>query len=117
MSLGNQTFTMTSGDTFTLNYTVRDAAGVAIDLTNATVKWQLARSVKEGALISKVTGNSPTEIELTTPESGAFAVYLLPADTAQLAGRYYHEAEVTDAAGTVSTVATGHAVIIQDLIA
>lgn len=105
-------FEMYSGDTRTLTVTVRDTSGAAVDLTGATARWALAKKVGQAALVSKSTGSG---IELTDAANGEFTVTLDPADTADLVGDYWHEAEVTDSAGRVVTVFQARASIKQDI--
>lgn len=101
---------MTIGDTVSVDFAVTDSAGVALDLTGATVKWQLAARPGSAALVTKQTSSG---ITVTNAAGGLFTVAIASSDTTSLSrGRYYHEAQVTDAAGNISTVAVGHAVAL-----
>lgn len=52
-------------------------------------------------------------VSITDAANGKFTVTLAPADTKTLAvGTYYHEAEVTDSLGNVSTVTVGKVTLI-----
>lgn len=100
----NQNFEMYAGDTKNIEVTI---AGV--NLTGASVKWALKRTVYEAdAVISKDTTGG---ISITNASGGVFVIALAPGDTTSLSGDYYHEAEITDSASNVSTVFTGKATI------
>ena len=114
MTATGQNVTMRSGDTKRLQFTVTDAAGTAVDLTGATITWVLAAKLGGTTLLTKTIGFG---ITVNDASAGRFHVDLDPADTAALAGTYYHEAEVVDALGNKSTVAVGRITIEQDQIA
>ncbi len=110
MTKVDQDTTIYIGDTINLVITVRDDAEVAIDITGATVAWNLYDERIGSSLIAKTTSSG---ITLTTPLSGIFTIALSAADTAALSeGVFYHEAEVTDASSNVSTVTTGHITVL-----
>jgi hypothetical protein len=114
MSHNVQNFEIHAGDSRDIVVTVTDSQGAAVDLTGAAVAWQLARSAgSAAAVVSKSLGAG---IAITDGPNGVFTVTLDPADTESLTGLYYHEAEVTDAAGNRSTVLTGVATVIPTLI-
>lgn len=116
MTARNQNFEMHKGDTRTVTVTVTDDDDQAVNLTGATVKWAVANTPTSATLISKQTGGSG--ISITNATGGVFVITLVPADTSSLSARtYYHEAQVTDAAGVVSTVLIGKLKLIEDLIA
>lgn len=100
-----QNFQMTAGDTKYLVVSVKDADGVAVNLTGAAVKWQAARSFGKASVLSKATSGSG--IVLTNASGGIFTITLDPDDTEDLKGNYYHEAQVTASDGTISTVLFG----------
>ncbi len=106
---------MVAGDDKVLEVTVTDAAGTAVDITGASIQWRLSKTVnRRPAQIAKATGGAG--VEITDAAAGVFEVTLDPADTEDLRGAYYHEAEVIDADGNVSTVLTGAAEILPALI-
>jgi hypothetical protein len=94
-----QDFTMFAGDTPPLTFTMSDSTS----LSGATVKWVMRKGHVKG----------PQALLKTTLNGGLVAsgtivtVNLLSADTLSLEGKFYHEAEVTDVSGKVSTVMTG----------
>lgn len=86
-------FTMFAGDTKTLEFTVRDAAGAIVDITDYDVRWHASRNVNaRPALIEKSLGSG---IEMVDGGAGRFDVSLENADTESLRGEFYHEAELT----------------------
>lgn len=118
MPATGQTVEMTRGDSHTITIPVRDGDGNAIDLTGATARWWMGKSVTAtgtNILIQKATGGSGITI---TSDSGLFTlnITISPADTEELrAGDWYHEAEVI-LAGAVSTVTTGTFTLNADLV-
>ena len=109
-----------SGDSRIIECAVKDEAGAAFDLTNATaIRWQLFASDGSAgfsgvAVLQKSLGSGVSSVSPAT--DGKFRVQLDPADTASLAGAYYHEAEVTMTGGAVHTVLTGKFQITADAI-
>lgn len=103
----NQNFEMFAGDTENVVVTVTEG-GSPINLSGATIRWVMKRAGSVTPLISKT---SPAGITITDTAGGKFTISLMPADTEDQRGDYYHEAEVTDASGNVSTVMTGRAAI------
>ena len=106
-------FTMFAGDDKTLTVTVLDPDGDAVNITAATIKWQCARSLGKASAISKTTSSG---ITITSASGGIFTVALEDTDTEDLSANYQHEAEVTFADGTISTVLSGTMKIIPVLI-
>ena len=113
MTKQNQDFLMWSGDDKTITVTVYDNDDVVVDITGATITWELSLNVDSAALISKTVGSG---ITLSDPTNGVFTITLDPTDTDSLSGRYYHEAEITDSSGDISTALIGHATIKTDAI-
>lgn len=104
-----QNFDMIAGDTLNLNVTVYDENGVNKDIANSTIKWVLYDEATDTAVLTKTTSS---DIAITNGLYGQFTVPLSPANTVSVApGVYYHEAEVTDSSGNVSTVLIGHVTI------
>jgi len=98
-----------SGDTLRITFTVNNDDGNAKDLTGATVTWALAKKQGSTPLVTKTA-------TLVTPASGVCRVDIAPADTADINGSLYHELQVEDAAGDVSTVIYGQFVVEKDSI-
>ena len=108
-----QNFDMFSGDDKVLVVTVKDLAGVAVNLTGASITWKLADSLTGTVRATKTTAAG---IAITDAADGVFEVTVADADTATLSGSYYHEAEVTDSSGRDSTVVFGNITIRPTLI-
>lgn len=102
----NQNFSMFSGDTKNLIAKVTNEDNLPADLTGASAKWALKESIDSASnLIFKAT---PVDIFIINNE---VHIKLNPDDTKSLSGAYYHECEITDAAGNVSTIFFGMAII------
>lgn len=109
---------MWSGDSFTLyakeeqpqidvnGDIVKDTNGNTIyepcDLTGAIIKWGLKKTVNSlEILVTKTIGSG---ITVTDAVNGKYTIKLEPDDTKPLkADTYYHECEITDNSGNVST--------------
>ena len=109
--MADQNTAFHSGDTKTLTVSIVNAAGVAVNVSTATaISYKLAATPYSTALVTKSLTSGITVVTSTV------SVALLPADTASLAGRYYHEMQITDASGNVSTVLSGQVMIEAELI-
>lgn len=102
-----QDFKTYAGDGAVPIFTVRDGAGVVIDISTVSqIQWTAQRTLASAAVVSKTkTGGGITFV--TNGTDGKFQVALTSADTAALSGFYLHQAIVTDGLSNVSTVATG----------
>lgn len=115
MALGNSfDFSMHSGDTLTLNVTVQDAVGDPVDLTGATCTFGLSKQDSEG--LPKGSALASPTVTIVSAAAGNVSVAIVPANTASLAGDYYHELQVVDASSNVSTVLYGTATVQKDLL-
>ena len=112
MTRTNQDFEMWSGDHKNLQVTVYDGDGASIDLSGASVIWLMSEGV-EGASLLKRSTDSGCGISVS---GSTFTVSLSPTHTSGSAGTLYHEAQVRDGFGNISTVMTGHATIHVDAI-
>lgn len=106
---------MFSGDTKTIEVTVRDELAVVVDLTGASIQWKLAKSPASQS--TKISKSTTSGITITDATNGVFQVSLDAADTANLSGTYYHEAEVLDASSNKTTVMSGYVDLRTDLVA
>ncbi len=107
-------FEMRSGDFMPIEVTVKDEAGVVVDITSFTIKWGLYDGPILGAELFVYTIGSG--IVVVDAANGRFDVQIAKADTIALAGRYYHEAEITDTASNPKTVMVGTVTIIKDRV-
>ena len=107
-------FEMHAGDDKTLEVTVLDQNGVAVDISSSTIRWRASRSKTKTADIIKKTGGAG--ISLSDPTNGVFTVTLDAADTESLTGIFYHEGQLTLPNGTLSTVLSGKMTVLMALI-
>jgi len=103
---------MKSGDDKVMPFSVVDNSGNAVTVTGGSATYAIANSVDGPALVTKTSAAGAITLSGST-----ITVTLVPADTASMAGVYYHELEVTDSDGDVFTPACGTMTIERDLIA
>ena len=111
MTIVGQNYTMFSGDSKVITVTVTDADGAAVNLTGATISYVIFDD--GSATITKTVGSG---ITVTDAAAGTFTITLAASDTASLAGAYYHECQVTDSSGNISTIFTGTVTMNEDMI-
>ncbi|MEH7093925.1 hypothetical protein [Neobacillus vireti] len=105
MTAVNQNFTMYQGDSKNLIVAVE---GVT-DLIGVTLKWGLRkREYDTTNLVLKENEITVSGTEIRIP--------LKPPDTETLLGTYYHECELTDQQGNVSTLFTGIVTILRSAV-
>jgi hypothetical protein len=105
-----------SGNTALLKFTVddEDNPGSPKNLAGATdIKWAIAKQQGKTPLVIKSLADAVT---VTDDVNGKVEVLLVPADSEALAGLYYHEMRVTDAAGNVATTTYGDATVQDNSI-
>lgn len=107
MTALNQDFTTYAGDAAYPQFTVRNAAGVVIDISTVQeIAWSASRDLASAPVLSKtMTGGGIQLIGGGT--RGIFQVNLAASDTQPLTAYYTHQATITDASGNVTTVALG----------
>lgn len=108
-----QNDSMVSGDSMPLDFPLTDyVTGAAADLSTVTaIVYKMATSpTATTADVTKTLGAG------ITVSGNTVTVTLAPADTASLAGVYFHELQVTGAGGTVETPIQGYLSIERDLI-
>lgn len=122
MTRENQNVVIHSGDSHTLTVTVDDGATppVALNITGFTIWWWASLMNSSGKFAATATLQKDNTggggVAITDAVNGKFQVTLAPADTAALSGDYYHEAQVRDGSGNISTVLTGKLAIVRDLV-
>lgn len=99
MSRNIYNFEMTAGETRTLAMIARDNAGAIINLSGATIEWNMARTPSGGSQLTK-SGS------IVSAADGSFSVALVAAETDSFSGDYWHQAKVT-IAGAVNIAAQG----------
>ncbi len=116
MSENSQVY-MYKGDDKTLRVTVADQDSIAIDLLDCSLRFSLkALATDETPLIEKTTVDS-AEIAIIPPTSQGIAeVYLIPADTVDLApGTYAFDVELTTKLLKIYTLLVGTLTLQQDV--
>ena len=86
--------TLVQGESKVLAYSVVDADGDAVNVTGATITWELSRSLGGAAILTKSTTGGDIDIATSTVE-----VTIDATDTEDLEGLYWHELTITDLAG------------------
>lgn len=107
MAMEGQNFSMYAGDTKYIRFPVNGLT----DLTGASVKWGM-RSDKQ-ATTSSLIKTTDDDISIVDNE---VQILLRPEDTQGLKGTHYHECELTDVVGNVSTVLVGTVTISASAI-
>ena len=111
-----------SGDIVNIPFKAVDAAtGEPVDLTGATELVVKVFAVSEaglpdGAALISDTLSGGGDVDIDDAEAGEASVDYVAADTATLAGRYWFEAKLTDAAGMVRTLQPAWLHIVGDLL-
>lgn len=105
----NQNAEIIAGDSKQIVVTVTNTDGSLVDLTASTVKW----AMKHNPVMTNVVYKDTTAgITISNATGGEFTIQIDPTDTTGLTGDFYHEAELTDQTGNVSTVMTGRITIL-----
>lgn len=105
----NQDFRTFSGDDVQPIFTVRDAAGSAIDISSVSeINWWAKQNNQAGETDILSLSKSAGDISFVTDGTdGKFQVDITAAMTANLDGWYNHFASITDAYGDKTTVSVG----------
>ena len=111
-------FEMKAGDTRNVFITITDKAGTPIDLTSATsIRWWASRgdatTFSRTPTLMKTIDAGIDEVSLL---DGQIVIRIRAIDSRELNGSYYHEVEVIDAAGNVSTPIADTFTVKRDLI-
>lgn len=98
--------TIFAGDSQRLEVEVFDPDGELVDLLGVqAITWHLSRTVHHRpAIVEKSIGQGVTVVDAP---NGRVDIEIDPADTEGRSGRHYHEIEVIDEQGHVSTILTG----------
>lgn len=99
-----QNFRAAIGEDRTLTFTVTDSAGVAVDITNATINWIMKTHPLSATAVLTITGTN------NGGAAGTFDVVITDALTDAIEPRVYsHDAKVTASGGGETVVALGSA--------
>lgn len=116
----SQDITHYKGDSATITIPVKDAAGNFVNLSGATARWWMGKNVNATGADVYIKKGIGTGLMITQPTTGEWdlVVTLAPADTETLTktGAFYHEAEVVDSGGNISTVTIGKFTLVPTLI-
>lgn len=113
MPATNQDIEHWKGDDAQIRITVLDQDDNPVDLTDATARWWMTSRLSPastGAASIYIQKSTADGGIIITENSGTFTltIELQPEDTENLTpGKYYHETEVVDSAGEISTVTVG----------
>jgi hypothetical protein len=104
-----QNFILYSGDDITLNTSVKNASGGALDLTGLlAAQWVMQKhpeTLLSGVAITKTLGAGVTVVNATL---GTMRIVIDGVDSEDLeSGEYYHELRIQDTNDDVYTVLTG----------
>jgi hypothetical protein len=97
----------------TIEATVKDANGDALDLSGGSAEYQISKRGDETALVSLSTSTSG--VTLTDAANGELEIDLADTDTALASGNYVHELRVTLSTGEQYT-AFSEPITIRDSI-
>lgn len=104
--------TIIKGDTTPISVTLKDSAGVAIDITGATVFFTVKENKEKSdnyAVIKKdVTSH-------TDPTAGITVINLTAAETSVKAGSYFWDIQIKYDDGTIQSTTSGICDIVQDV--
>lgn len=111
-----QSWVAQSGDTIRLPITVKDNAGVIVDLTGATVRFAIARGPDQSPDIDSAASPPTATAVIDAPATdGKITVTISDENTEPLLGDYYYECKVEDALGNESVVVRGYGTFTENL--
>lgn len=117
MVLTGQDFPMAAGDDVDIQFTIKDALGVAVNLTNGTLDWYMKESADSVTAILHKTSTQVTQLEITNAPGGICVVHLLAADTQALAAnKYFHGIKLLEQDSTHHFLAEGYITLSPALI-
>jgi len=99
MTIDQQNLKMVKGTSLPLRFTIKDSSGAAVNISGATIKYQVRKTEDADAIVTKTLADG---ITITDGALGKFTVLISPGDTDDVvADTYFHEAFVTLGDGTV----------------
>lgn len=114
MSHAGGNIVLHAGDDVQIAVDVYDEDDTPLGLEGATVVWAVAE--RDAAATRVLTKSSADGGIVLGEPSNRFVIAIAAADTAGLAGRYWHQAQVTDGAGNRSTVLAGTLNVLPTII-
>jgi hypothetical protein len=115
MTMANQDFTMTAGDTKLVTVDVVDEQSAPIAMQGATLRWVLKERDDIATALLVKTSQPGGGITIPDVLGNIFIIRLEAADTVGLAGVYYHDCEIVDGDGNKSTIYQGHVNIRENV--
>lgn len=109
----DQNAVVVAGDNPSIQFTVSDASGNVYSMSGATVRWGLARSPFDTAIIEKSTSSG---VAISGSSNEIATITLSTTDTVGLVGNHYHELQITDLSNNVITAAVGEIRFLPGLI-
>lgn len=106
-----QTLEIFRRDYKTFTVTVKDSAGVVVDLTDYDAKFTAKLKSTDDDIHAKI---GPVDGTISVPATGVISFTLTSTDTNIPAGTYYFDVQISKT-GDVKTVAYGKLIIIQDI--
>jgi hypothetical protein len=104
MTTKNQKRTGIAGDTIIIPFTVKDLNGALMDMSGATITFELHARSKKGAVVLTLT-NATSAITVTGV--GTADATITPAQSLSLLGRYWMGCRVVDIIPITATIFNG----------
>jgi len=113
----SQNKNMFKGDNRIFTITVKDASGVAVDITGGAMVFTMKKHENDPTgLIVKDSAVGIAEVEFTNPTNGIADIKLLPADTSGLpAITYVYDVQFTTSLGSVHTLLKSKLTLFEDV--
>ena len=106
----NYNTTIDQGADWYINFSYKDSAGVAINLTGYTAALQLRSEPSDATAVLSLS--SPSSGIAITGATGLIAVHATAVQTAAIQeGIYYYDLEITSGAGIVTRLIQGQIVV------
>lgn len=107
MTQSGQDFVVYAGDAATVQFTVLDQNGNAVDISTVSeITWTARRDLATAVVLTK-TKSAGNIVFATSGTDGKLNLSLAIADTSSLTGYYLHQVIITDAIGNPTTVTLG----------
>jgi hypothetical protein len=111
MAVYQDDYDLIQGDTFERQYTVTDSGGTAVNITSYTLACQFRIGFADDESVAATL--TCTKIDSA---NGIFMVSLTAAQSLLLTEDvYYHDVQITNASGAVTTVAKGFVTMVRDV--
>ncbi len=117
MPAGTYNFEIEQGTTFTRDFTWKDSAGVAINITDYSIRMQARNSLDDSStLFSLGTATPLSGITITGAAAGQFRVSMAATQTAALNfSTAIYDLEMVSAAGAVTRLLEGKITLLREV--